>query len=277
MATFTVTNLNDNENDFGSLRFAIKQANAQAGADTIIFDPILFAVPRTIGLSTQLLVNDSLTIKGPGVNNLTISGDANKNGNNDNGDVRLLFVNQGTVQFIDTQAGWSRWDSADRADFGVIQSLTLATVVKHRLFSRSRLITPNLLTTFLRILLAPFAGNAGYDLLTGGGGEDRFLFKSIGVFNADDFGSDRITDFTTGTDKILLSQTTFGTITSAQIAFVDSDLAAETSNGLIVCSRATRHLFFNQNGAQVGLGTGALFATLDGTSLLTISDFQIIA
>src|SRR6476661_2861540 len=99
MTTFTVTNANDNESDPGSLRYAIKQANTQAGADTIIFDPNFFAVPRTIDLSTQLIVNDSLTIKGPGVNNLTISGDANNSGSNDNGDVRLFFVNQGTVQF----------------------------------------------------------------------------------------------------------------------------------------------------------------------------------
>ncbi|WP_370528863.1 Ig-like domain-containing protein [Tychonema sp. LEGE 07199] len=120
------------------------------------------------------------------------------------------------------------------------------------------------------------AGSAGDDLLTGGGGDDRFLFKSNGVFNTADFGSDRITDFTTGTDKILLSQTAFGTITSAQIAFVDSDLAAETSDGLIVCSLATGKLFFNQNGAQIGLGTGALFATLDNTPSLTVSDFLIV-
>src|SRR6476469_3225617 len=99
MTTFTVTKDNDNESDPGSLRYAIKQANTQAGADTIIFDPNFFAVPRTIDLSTQLIVNDSLTIKGPGVNNLTISGDANNSGSNDNGDVRLFFVNQGTVQF----------------------------------------------------------------------------------------------------------------------------------------------------------------------------------
>jgi Ca2+-binding RTX toxin-like protein len=65
-------------------------------------------------------------------------------------------------------------------------------------------------------------------------------------------------------------------ITAAQITFVDSDLAAETSNGLIVYSRATGNLFYNQNGAQIGLGTGALFATLDGNPLLTVSDFQIV-
>jgi Ca2+-binding RTX toxin-like protein len=121
------------------------------------------------------------------------------------------------------------------------------------------------------------AGNAGNDFLTGGAGEDGFLFKSIGAFDTADFGSDRLTDFTIGSDKIVFSQTTFGTITAAQIAFVDSDLAVETSNGLIVYSRATGNLFYNQNGAQIGLGTGALFATLDGNPSLTVSDFQIFA
>ncbi|MEG4828240.1 Ig-like domain-containing protein [Microcoleus sp. F8-D3] len=121
------------------------------------------------------------------------------------------------------------------------------------------------------------AGNAGNDFLTGGAGQDRFLFKSNSAFNAADFGSDRITDFTISTDKILLGQTAFGAITSAQIAFVNSDLEVETSNELIVYSRATGKLFFNQNGAQSGLGTGALFATLDGTPSLTVSDFQIVA
>ncbi|MEG3864000.1 hypothetical protein QT974_33485 [Microcoleus sp. herbarium12] len=89
MATFTVTNANDNESDPGSLRFAIKQANAQAGADIITFDPNYFSLPRTLFLSSQLLVNDSLTIKGTGVNNLTISGDANNSGSNDNGARRI--------------------------------------------------------------------------------------------------------------------------------------------------------------------------------------------
>ncbi|MGB3266334.1 MAG: Ig-like domain-containing protein, partial [Microcoleus sp.] len=118
MATFTVTNANDNENDPGSLRYAIKQANAQAGADTIIFDHIFFAVPRTIALSTQLIVNDSLTIKGTGINNLTISGDANKNGSNDNGDVRLFFVNQGTVQFNNLTLANGRGKGGDNGGGG---------------------------------------------------------------------------------------------------------------------------------------------------------------
>ncbi|MEG5124813.1 Ig-like domain-containing protein [Microcoleus sp. ARI1-B5] len=120
------------------------------------------------------------------------------------------------------------------------------------------------------------AGNAGDDLLTGGAGNDRFLFRSNSAFNAADFGKDIIADFAIGSDQILLSQTSFGTITSANIAFVNSDLAAETSDGLIVYSRATGKLFFNQNGAAVGLGTGVLFAQIDGAPSLTASDFQIV-
>ena len=121
------------------------------------------------------------------------------------------------------------------------------------------------------------AGNAGNDFLTGGDSQDRFIFTSNSAFNTADFGSDRVADFTISTDQILLGQTAFGAITSAQIGFVNSDLEVETSTELIVYSRATGHLFFNQNGAQSGLGTGALFATLDDTPSLTVSDFQIVA
>jgi CSLREA domain-containing protein len=84
-----------------TLREAINTANANPGADIITFDSNVFAGSQTIRLSSQLLINDSLTIQGTGINNLTISGDANNNGINDYGDVRLFFVNQGTVRFND--------------------------------------------------------------------------------------------------------------------------------------------------------------------------------
>jgi len=57
--------------------------------------------------------------------------------------------------FIDALRSEDVLDSADRAGLGNTQILTLATVVKHRLFSWSRF-TPNLLTTFLRMLAEPF-------------------------------------------------------------------------------------------------------------------------
>ena len=70
-ATFTVTNTNDS--GAGSLRDAIAQGNAAAGADTINF-----SVTGTIVLTSgQIAINGPLTIVGPGANNLTINGNAN--------------------------------------------------------------------------------------------------------------------------------------------------------------------------------------------------------
>jgi uncharacterized repeat protein (TIGR01451 family) len=71
-ATFTVTNAADS--GAGSLRQAMLDAGAAAGADTIVFDPAFFATPRTITLLSNLpVIVSPLTITGPGVNNLTIS------------------------------------------------------------------------------------------------------------------------------------------------------------------------------------------------------------
>ena len=71
-ATFTVTNLNDS--GAGSLRQAVIDANAAAGADTIAFDA---GVTGTITLTTGgMLVTDALTIQGPGPAALTIDGNS---------------------------------------------------------------------------------------------------------------------------------------------------------------------------------------------------------
>jgi predicted outer membrane repeat protein len=75
-ATFTVTSLLDNGAE-GTLRKEIQDANAAAGADTIVFkltDPL---VPHTITLATatgEILIDGPLTIKGPGIDLLAISG-----------------------------------------------------------------------------------------------------------------------------------------------------------------------------------------------------------
>lgn len=71
-ATFTVTNLNDA--NAGSLRQAILDANAAAGADTIVFQA---GLTGTITLATgELLITDSVTIDGPaaGPGVITVSG-----------------------------------------------------------------------------------------------------------------------------------------------------------------------------------------------------------
>jgi hypothetical protein len=87
-ATFMVTNTNDSGP--GSLRQAIIDANANPGADTIVFST---QVRGTITLtSARLLVTDPLTITGPGMRQLAISG---------NNLLRILDVQLTTVHILD--------------------------------------------------------------------------------------------------------------------------------------------------------------------------------
>jgi hypothetical protein len=96
LSTFTVTNTSDS--GAGSLRQAILDANAAPGADVINFDPNAFSTPQTIRLLSSLPdITDDLTINGPLAAGLTISGDANNDGKNDSGDVRILSVSAGNV------------------------------------------------------------------------------------------------------------------------------------------------------------------------------------
>jgi predicted outer membrane repeat protein len=68
-ATITVTNLNDA--GAGSLRDAIAQANAAAGADTVQFQSNLTG---TIALSSEIVITDTLNLAGPGVSRVTVDG-----------------------------------------------------------------------------------------------------------------------------------------------------------------------------------------------------------
>ena len=69
-STFSVLNANDA--GAGSLRQAVLDANANAGADTITFDPSLAG---TITLTTgQIDITDTVTITGPGAAVLEVSG-----------------------------------------------------------------------------------------------------------------------------------------------------------------------------------------------------------
>jgi Ca2+-binding RTX toxin-like protein len=129
-------------------------------------------------------------------------------------------------------------------------------------------------------------GASGNDSLTGGDGSDRFIYDSNAAFVTSAVGTDQITDFVSGTDKIVLDKTTFTALTSiagngfnlaSEFAVVGSDAAASTSSALIVYSSESDNLFYNQNGVTSGLGSGAQLATLSGITTLSANDFELQA
>ena len=129
-------------------------------------------------------------------------------------------------------------------------------------------------------------GQDGNDSLYGGEGNDQFVYDTYSPFTTVDIGIDEINDFTTSIDTIVLGKNTFNVLASeAGIGFgvstdfdiVSRDTSAATSNAAIVYNFANGNLFYNQNLAAAGLGTGAQFAHFVGslTHLLSATDFII--
>jgi len=124
----------------------------------------------------------------------------------------------------------------------------------------------------------------GNDTLTGNRGADTFGFSTGDTpFDTNNLGIDTITDFKPGIDKIVLSQSTFTSLTVTnsgflepnQFSIVDNDTDVGSSSGFITYSLETGNLFYNQNGATAGLGSGGQFATLQGIPSLKNTDFTI--
>jgi Ca2+-binding RTX toxin-like protein len=118
-------------------------------------------------------------------------------------------------------------------------------------------------------------GGRGNDVLTGGSGADSFVYNSGTPFTQGAFGKDVIRDFQVGIDKIVLDQSTFGNITLNDIAIVANDGIAASSRAKVTYSLTSDRLFFNQNGAQDGFGTGGQFASFQGLPNLSVNDFLI--
>jgi Ca2+-binding RTX toxin-like protein len=127
-------------------------------------------------------------------------------------------------------------------------------------------------------------GNAGNDVLIGGKGADSFFYNTFNYFTTTDIGEDLITDFKHSEgDKIVLSQGTFGTITSNQgiglsnasdFTIVTTNIEATRSASLVYNS-STGQLFYNPNGTESGFGGGGLLTQLTANSILTATDFVI--
>jgi Ca2+-binding RTX toxin-like protein len=116
-------------------------------------------------------------------------------------------------------------------------------------------------------------GKAGADTLAGFGGADQFRFTTaLGGGNVD-----RLVDFVSGSDKIVLDDAIFGGIGTPGAfnanAFVSGAAAADL-NDRIIYNSATGQLLYDADGTG---GTAAvLFATLDGHPALAASDFLVI-
>ncbi|MEB3341643.1 CHRD domain-containing protein [Okeania sp.] len=126
-------------------------------------------------------------------------------------------------------------------------------------------------------------GGPGDDVLTGGASRDKFIFNTNEEFDSEALGTDTITDFNSGQDRILLDLDTFTELdSSAGIGLVEDDFAivssegdAATSAAEIVYDSASGTLYYNANGTDGGFGIGGEFAILDGSPDLVANDFQV--
>ncbi|MCY6490811.1 DUF4347 domain-containing protein [Leptolyngbya sp. GGD] len=165
---FTVTTVADTvdaSDGFLSLREAIIAANGNIGADDITFDTTIFSGSQTIRLSSMLpIITDDLTITGTGTNNLILSGDANNNSSNDAGDVRIMFINQGTVNISGLTFSGGRGKGGDGGGGGMGAGGALFI---NGLFDGSQVTTNVTLTDVAFTSNQAIGGNGG---IGGGGG-----------------------------------------------------------------------------------------------------------
>ncbi|MGQ0590582.1 MAG: tandem-95 repeat protein [Sphingosinicella sp.] len=115
-------------------------------------------------------------------------------------------------------------------------------------------------------------GGAGYDVLNGGAGADMFIF-------ADAFGpalADRIQDFVSGQDRILLENDVFTGLAAGALAAGAFAIggSAQDADDRIIYDSATGALYFDPDGN--GAGAAVQFAVLSGAPALAASDFTVI-
>jgi Ca2+-binding RTX toxin-like protein len=114
-------------------------------------------------------------------------------------------------------------------------------------------------------------GGAGNDTLTGGIGQDAFRFGSPTE------GTDVITDFASGTDRIQARSSTFGGLALGTLAAGNFRLSGQAlpAAPVFIYNGATGTLSFDANGSGAGVLT--TLATLTGLPSLLASDIQIVA
>jgi VCBS repeat-containing protein len=119
------------------------------------------------------------------------------------------------------------------------------------------------------------SGGTGADTLTGGTGADSFLFDTLET----SVYKDRITDFASGTDHILIDHTVFTAFATHGLGALDVNdvsfgTAATTAEQHIVYNQAIGALYYDADGvggvAQVQIATIANLAALTSADLILI-------
>ena len=118
-------------------------------------------------------------------------------------------------------------------------------------------------------------GAGGADTLWGGGGADTFVFRETGSANAD-----RISDWTTGSDKLLLDGAVMsalganGNFAAGDARFWSSASGtAQDADDRIIYSTTTRQVFYDADGS--GSGAAQLIATLQTGATLVATDIAV--
>ena len=113
-------------------------------------------------------------------------------------------------------------------------------------------------------------GGAGADLLTGGSGADHFVFGYDAIGSGDD-----ITDFTRGTDKLVLEGADFGFDSRADFNLVTGTSPSVTGGvPQFLFETASSRLWYDADGSG-GDSEAVLMATLNDVHNLTKADFLI--
>ena len=122
----------------------------------------------------------------------------------------------------------------------------------------------------------PLTGGPGADTLTGGGGKDSFVFAHLSD------GIDRITDFSSGSDRLEVSADGFGggLVAGAGVSLVRlADVAGYVDsgrNGVLLLDKSgddAGTLYWDANGGSSA--DAVAFVRLGGSSLLD-DDFRIV-
>ena len=120
-------------------------------------------------------------------------------------------------------------------------------------------------------------GGAGNDQLTGGAGPDQFRFD----LSPEPSNVDRITDFVSGTDKLMLSAKIFnalgtkaGPIKSDQFVQGADMTASSNLTARLVFNSSTSTLYYDADGSAAGQ-PGLVVAVLNGVISLSPADFWL--